>query len=340
MLRHDRGQGRRRRVPVRQGIGQLVPRRRCSRAPPGRRWPGLARGAVRRAGPERDASAACRVERPSARAAVARASADRQRGRAASPPRGDDSGSPQYGHYESIAWLARRFGAAARALAGHRLPAQPRAPPTSRSTPPACSSTRRCGVAHAERLFEHRGWALPQRSSRPLHGARHRARGSRRALRGSVTGVVGLDTEPLVRRPSAACAALDTARRRDRRERPRRDSAETTPPSSATTTPDQRRPPSGCPAGAGDRRLHAQPVPDAYNYAPLQAAGIAGQGERVALIEIDGFRYAATSRASRNCFGFGDAAINALRRRRHAAALARRRGDARPRGARRRGARS
>ena len=47
----------------------------------------------------------------------------------------------------------------------------------------------------------------------------------------------------------------------------------------------------------------------AYNYAPLQASGLEGQGERVALIEIDGFRYR-DLRSFAKCFGLATPAIN------------------------------
>ena len=53
--------------------------------------------------------------------------------------------------------------------------------------------------------------------------------------------------------------------------------------------------PRGCAPGVALRGFTPNQYLTAYGYAPLHAAGFTGQGERVALIEIDGFQLPATS---------------------------------------------
>ena len=97
-----------------------------------------------------------------------------------------------------------------------------------------------------------------------------------RALRGLVTGVVGLGTTPVA--------------------------SDAPPASSGYQGPDPGATPAGCAAGAGQGGFTPNEYLDAYQFTPLQQRGLLGQGERVALVEIDGFvRSDLQSFAS--CFG-------------------------------------
>jgi kumamolisin len=60
--------------------------------------------------------------------------------------------------------------------------------------------------------------------------------------------------------------------------------------------------PAGCAAGVGSGGFTPNQYLSAYNYSPLRRAGLDGRGERVALIEIDGFRYP-DIRTFARCFG-------------------------------------
>ena len=90
--------------------------------------------------------------------------------------------------------------------------------------------------------------------------------------------------------------------------------------------------PSGCAGAIADRGFTPNQYLTAYDFAGLQAAGSTGTGERVALIEIDGFKYS-------DITGFAELLRSAaaghqrLRRRAQAPACPRRREHARPRGA-------
>jgi kumamolisin len=67
--------------------------------------------------------------------------------------------------------------------------------------------------------------------------------------------------------------------------------------------------PSGCAAGTGTGGFTPNQYLTAYGYDPLHAAGITGQNERVALIEIDGFK-ARDIRSFASCFGLRVPPIN------------------------------
>ena len=129
-------------------------------------------------------------------------------------------------------------------------------------------------TAQAERLF---GTGLAEFSS--VGGPRFVAPTASvripRGLSGLIEGVVGLDTRPLAGHPAVQ-------------------------PSSAyfpaTGTP------RGCPAAVGTGGFTPNEYRTAYQYSRLRAAGLTGAGERVALIEIDGFRYSDLKTFAR-CFG-------------------------------------
>ncbi len=208
-------------------------------------------------------------------------------------------GSPYYGEYEPVSVLARRFGASLSER--HRV---------SRFLSRAGASEVRIdttglfadatlSVGRAERLF---GASLARfqaaRASRfvaPTAGPRIPA-----ALRGLVTGVVGLDTRPLLSQPSVRMA-----------------SAARFPHSAAQVGTDnvpsgyghRTGTAAGCPGTLADRGFTPNQYLNAYGYSPLHAAGITGQGERVSLIEIDGFRYS-DLRTFAGCFGLPIPAVS------------------------------
>jgi len=193
-------------------------------------------------------------------------------------------GSPDYAQYESIPWLARHFGASQRIRRA------------------VARFLRRSGARHvridATGLFADATLtsALADRLFRTSLAEFHATRGGSFAapaagvhlpagLRGLVTGVVGLNTRVL----AVPAQAYDV-------------------PSGyvgVTGTP------RGCAAGLSAGGFAPNQYLAAYDYTPLQAAGIEGQGERVALIEIDGFRASDISTFA-NCFGLHQPPIQAF----------------------------
>jgi kumamolisin len=212
-------------------------------------------------------------------------------------------GSRDFGRYEAISALARRFGASAktrrRVLAYlHRAGASK-------------VSIDRTGLFAYATLSAGRAASLfgtPLTQFRTAKGARFVApqRGARipAGLRGAVTGVVGLNTRPLLSAPPSVSSNSARAHLASQ-------------PSSAlprTGTPS----PSACAAGRSAGEMHGDPTTagftpnqylTAYGFDPLHAAGLHGQGERVALIEIDGFRYS-DIKAFASCFAFDIPAVN------------------------------
>jgi subtilase family serine protease len=209
-------------------------------------------------------------------------------------------GSALYHHYASIAELSRRFGARAQA---RRLVVSylRRAGATAvRIDATGLFADATLSAARAQRLF---GGSLAR--FRAAHAASFVAPSAAvripRALRGAVTGVVGLDTRPLLgsERPSFRARA-----------------AAGQPSSELAHTGTA----SGCAAGVsagetgGDPRTAAftpNQYLTAYGLAALQASGITGQGERVALIEIDGFKSSDLSSFA-DCFGLHVPPVNAF----------------------------
>jgi kumamolisin len=181
-------------------------------------------------------------------------------------------GSQQYGRYLSIASLARRFGpsAAVRRRVVRFLRAQ-----GARDV-----SVARTGVfaaATLPRVVAGRLFATSRRAT--AAGGTPRLP---RALRGLVTGVVGFDSRPLAApnppRPVAHAAAASSS----------------VQPRSGT--------PSGCFEGQATDAFTPNQYLTAYDFNPLRLAGVEGQGERVALIEIDGYK-SADIRTFAKCFG-------------------------------------
>jgi subtilase family serine protease len=205
-------------------------------------------------------------------------------------------GSPDYGRYESISTLAGRFGATtatssrvvdymrAAGATDVKLDATRLFVDATMSAPRAAHVFGTgLAVFHAARLG---------RFVAPTGAARVPA-----ALRGLVTTVVGLDTRSL----TGSSYAHATKGVRAAAKSGVKAHAAAAQPSSATQL-------SGTPAGCGPALAVSGFTPaqyeTAYGFSPLFASGLHGEGERVALIEIDGFRPTdITSFAS--CFGLG-----------------------------------
>jgi kumamolisin len=193
-------------------------------------------------------------------------------------------GSPSYGHYRSVAWLARHFGASAATRT--RVVAYLRAAGASEVASDATGQFvyARMDVADAERAFR-----TSLSRERGAHAARFVAPAMAvvlpKGLRGLVTGVVGLDSAPV---------ATDTL-----------------PPSSGYQGPDVSASPIGCQGGVGEGGFTPNEYLDAYDYTPLQQQGLLGQGERVALVEIDGFKARDLARFA-SCFHLRTPQINAF----------------------------
>lgn len=204
-------------------------------------------------------------------------------------------GSPQYGHYEPVPWLAQRFGASPLT--------QSRALRFLRRAGAADISMNGTGlfaqatftVRDAERAFgaDLRRVAGGSRGSDRFIAPAPSARASAAAavpagLRGVATGVIGLDNRPVVlgaRRRAHASARGGSGY------------------APATGTP------SGCSAGVATGGFTPNQYVTAYGISPLRASGLGGQGERVALIEVDGFKYS-DLRTYAACFGLNIPRLN------------------------------
>lgn len=192
-------------------------------------------------------------------------------------------GSASYGRYATVAELARRFGArpaASRAVMRYLRRAGASAVVLS---PTRMYVQADMTVAAAERTFG-TGLSTLRADGQSFIGPAGLAGGAHaagagalpRGLRGLASGVVGLDAQRL---STPQIAALSPARAR----------AAGTPTSAYLPRSGSA---SGCRAG---RSAHGGFTPNqyltAYGYSALQHAGSRGAGERVALIEIDGFKH-------------------------------------------------
>ncbi|HEY5428660.1 MAG TPA: S53 family serine peptidase [Solirubrobacteraceae bacterium] len=225
-------------------------------------------------------------------------------------------GSPQYGQYESIAALSKRFGASP-AERSRVLSYLTRSGATGvKIDVTGLFADATMKVAGAQRLF---ATGL---------GDFHSARTGRfmapestveipAALRSTVTGVVGLDTRPLFGTPPTRHSTDAAWPRVPASAAPAARTASAVPAArAATVSPDDESgylqrtgTPAGCPAAVAQTGFTPNQYLTAYNFAPLQSAGLEGQGERVALIEIDGFRYSDLHNFAK-CFGLATPAIN------------------------------
>jgi subtilase family serine protease len=210
-------------------------------------------------------------------------------------------GSPRYGQYASVAALARRFGASP-ATRARVISYLGKAGATSvRIDVTGLFADATMRISQAQRLF---GTSLSRyrtaRATRfvaPSAPTRIPA-----ALQPAVTGVVGLDTQPLFGTPQAMLPS--GARWPHTAGGP---ATEHTADESGYT--ERTGVATGCGAATAQSGFTPNQYLTAYGYAPLQSAGLRGQGERVALIEIDGFKYSDLRRFA-SCFGLSIPAIN------------------------------
>lgn len=219
--------------------------------------------------------------------------------------------SPQYGQYDTIPNLAKRFGAPAteRARVLSYLRAHGATGVKIDVTGLFADATMK--VSQAGRLF---GTTLGSfRAAGSSHGATFMAPVSQArvpaALRDEVTGVVGLDTEPVF---GSSTPTVSSDQAFPHKAAVSSDASGTFH-NEATPVPsgylDRTGTAAGCTAAVSQSGFTPNQYLTAYNYAPLQSAGFEGQGERVALIEIDGFRYSDLRNFSK-CFGLATPAIN------------------------------
>lgn len=203
-------------------------------------------------------------------------------------------GSPEYGQFESVAALAARFGAPPRERAKvlRYLRASGASQVKIDGTGLYADATMSVGLVH--RLF---GADLAEFRTNAASAARFVAPTSAvhipAGLAGAVTGVVGLDTRPLdsgqseIPKPAplvAGAGVTGSAVNPGSAYQPRTGTA------------------SGCAGGLASGGFTPNQYQGAYGFGPLTAAGLNGTGERVALIEINGYR-ASDIRAFASCFG-------------------------------------
>jgi kumamolisin len=209
-------------------------------------------------------------------------------------------GSPQYGQYESIADLARRFGASPSARRQVTVYLRSRGATGVKIDATGLFADATMTVGLAQRLF-----GTPLARFRAVHGPRFIAPTAAARvpapLSGLVTGVIGLDTQPLV----AAKTRLGTNWRSAARTAP------APAPQQASGYVPRTGTPTGCAGAVATAGFTPNQYLNAFNYSPLRQAGLGGQGERVALIEIDGFRYSDVRTFAR-CFGLPVPAVNAF----------------------------
>jgi subtilase family serine protease len=222
-------------------------------------------------------------------------------------------GSPEYGRFASISWLADHFGAspAVRSRTLAWLRAHGATGVRIGATGLFADATMRVGRAerlfatslarfHAEATSVSRAYDFIAPAARPRLPS---------GLHGAVTGVVGLDTQRLsnmgpVRAPASARRRVPRTGLRVALARAADTSGSGYSVRSGTAA--------GCPQALAGPGFTPNQYLAAYGYQPLQAAGLAGQGERVALLEIDGFR-PGDLRAFASCFGLQSPPIHAFR---------------------------
>src|ERR1700761_6333027 len=211
-------------------------------------------------------------------------------------------GSREYGQYASVAALARRFGASPATRARVTRYLRGAGATSVRIDVTGLFADATMKIAQAQRLF---GTSLSKyRTARATRFVAPSAPTRIPAgLASAVTGVVGLDTQPLFGTPQAMLSS--SARW------PRLAGASSTEHTADDESgyPQRTGTAAGCGAATSQSGFTPNQYLTAYNYAPLQAAGLEGQGERVALIEIDGFKYSDLRRFA-SCFGLSIPAIN------------------------------
>lgn len=224
-----------------------------------------------------------------------------------------DPSSPLFGRHLTAAQVLRRFGpsdsdrrAATAFLRSHGLAAV--------GSPDGFSVDTVMTVGQAQRLFSTRIGAF-RSSSGTRFVAPVRARALPPAIADSVVGVNGLNDRPVVRPNETVATAAQQGQLTAQPLTPQEARAFN---EEASKTDSSVRAnagtPGGCEAGRtagtlvgpGDDKYTPAYTPnqylDAYGISRLHAKGIKGQGQRVALIEIDGFARSDVAAAAA-CFG-------------------------------------
>ncbi len=203
-----------------------------------------------------------------------------------------DPGSPRYRRYAEPSVLARRFGATT-ATRRAVLRALQRRGIRAAIGPTGAYAAASVTAAQARALF-----SAPLAAYRAQSGGRFIAPLAPPVippdLRGSVDGVIGLDSRPVAGPATISPASFDfQARKKESSAR------------ANTGTP------AGCPAGVaagavpgrlGINAYTPNQFLTAYGFTGLHRAGIQGQGQRVAVIEINGYRRSDIT-AFGACFG-------------------------------------
>jgi subtilase family serine protease len=201
-------------------------------------------------------------------------------------------GSASYGHYRSIGALARRFGATADVGATVTEYLRSAGASDVKLDATGLFADATMSARLAARLFT-TPLAIYRSARESRFVAPTRAAHLPIAIRGLVTGVIGLDTRQLGSRASTASS------------RSRAHAASSQPTSGVPLS----GVPAGCAAGVAAGGFTPNEYQAAYGFTPLFQNGIRGQGERVALIEIDGFRESDISAFAR-CFGLDVPRLN------------------------------
>jgi subtilase family serine protease len=206
-------------------------------------------------------------------------------------------GSPQYAQYESISQLAARFGASSRTRARVVRILRAAGATAIHLDATGLFVDATISARRAERLFD-----TTLDDFRIAHGARFTAPSSPVAvparLRGLITGVVGLDTKGIAGGPALAREASGGVERIDQ-----------TPPGPTSGYTPATGTRTGCAQAQATGGFTPNEYNTAYGYDPLHASGVLGQGERIALIEIDGFK-ATDIETFAHCFDLRLPAIN------------------------------
>jgi kumamolisin len=207
-------------------------------------------------------------------------------------------GSPQYGQYESVAALSRHYGASQTDRRRLLTWLRRQGATAVKIDATGLFADATMTVTVAQRLFGTRlGSFRDARSAQfvaPTAAARIPA-----PLQGLVTGVVGLDTESL---PTISQPSLSTSKGFAHH-------AAASATQQATGYLQRTGIAEGCPSALAAHGFTPNQYLTAYDYGPLILDHLSGQGERVALIEVDGFRYS-DIRSFAHCFGLSVPAIN------------------------------
>jgi subtilase family serine protease len=192
-------------------------------------------------------------------------------------------GSPLYGQFASVAQLATRFGARPAAATAVMRYLRGLGAGQVQLSPTRMYVQASMSVLLAQRTFGTRLALMRDAAGRQFVAPSSvRAAGALpAALRGVATGVVGLDSRPVEQKPQLQSLRNTSA-------------ASAYEPRTGTAL--------GCAPGQATDAFTPNQYLTAYDFDALHRAGLNGGGERVAVIEIDGFKHSDLS-AFGGCFG-------------------------------------